>query len=88
MTKIINFNKVEEQEEHTCETCELVDDLMETVLNAESHEELYETLFFYVDEAKKLGFQNALRLDIEHKVDVLNAINEEDECDCEDCLLD
>lgn len=87
MSKIINFNKEEIHEEHSCETCDLVDELMTAVLDSESHEDLYATLFFYVEEAKKLGFKDALKLDIEHKLNILDAVECED-CECDECHLE
>jgi hypothetical protein len=88
MSKIINFNKEEiHEEEHACETCDLVDELMVAVLDSESHEDLYATLFFFVEEAKKLAHKESLVLDIQHKLNILDAIECED-CECDECKLE
>lgn len=80
MADIIPFNNEPEEEQHQCETCDLVWEHMEYLFYAESEEQKFEILSELVHEAKKLGMKELLVTQIDSKIALLDHL---DGC-CED----
>jgi hypothetical protein len=82
MSKIIQF-KGNEEEQHSCPTCDLILEHMEYVLDAESPEQLFEALSELVHDAKDLGLKEYLIHELDAKAALLDHL--EYGCDCEEC---
>jgi hypothetical protein len=77
---VIQFEQVEQecQEDCDCVLCELIEDALECISLSEDgeEEELESQLAFFIHEAYRIGYQNALRDDIEMKIALVNQLNE------------
>jgi hypothetical protein len=82
MSKIVQFNKGNVEEESCCETCDLVREHMTYVIDAESPQELFDVLREFAEELKKLGLKEYLVKELDAKVELLDYL--EYGCDCED----
>lgn len=72
-------NEVEEME-CCCPRCEIIDEYTEMILDAKNEEEIRDFLEEMFDEVEDFGFANALKCDIDMKLDVLKDMGElEDE---------
>jgi len=80
MAKIIQFNS-ENEESHSCPTCDLILNYIEEIVNAETPEQLWESLEELVLDAKDLGVKEYLIHDIDSKVELLEYL--ENSCDCD-----
>lgn len=86
MAKIYEFNNNQDNTNETpevcdCPQCEIIDDYTALLLEAEDADELREFLSWAVEDAVKLGIKRALIADVEHKMSILNDM---EECCCED----
>jgi hypothetical protein len=70
-------------QEQVCPKCELLEQYKVLVSNVENAYELEHWLTELIDEAYKLGVRETTLADIEDKIALLDAID--DECDCDDC---
>jgi hypothetical protein len=86
MSKIIQF-KGNEEEQHSCPTCDLILEHMAYVMDAESTEELFDALSELVQDAKDLGLKEYLVHELNTKVALLDHLEYgccEEDCDCEE----
>lgn len=81
MAKVYKFQEDQETPEICCPQCELVEDYTELLLDAENPDEVKQFLSWAIEDAVKLGIKRALVADIDHKMSILNSI---EECCCED----
>lgn len=84
--KIVPFKGKDEQpeEQHSCETCDLVWEFMSYVAETETPEELFEVLSGLVNEGKILGQKELLIAQVNQNLNMLDQLDGFD-CDCEDC---
>lgn len=80
MGEVFNFNN--EEECCKCETCDLIDEFFEYAISSDTPEELREILTGLVNEAKVIGYKDAIKADLNLKMKVLNNL---EGCDCEIC---
>jgi hypothetical protein len=83
MSKIIEFKGKEEQEQHSCDVCDLAYEYLEYCIDAESPEELFEILSDLINEAKVLGMKQLLINQVNQSMELLDELH--GVCDCEDC---
>jgi hypothetical protein len=83
MSKIIQF-KGQDEEQHSCPTCDLVWSYLGEVIDSESPEELFEALSGLVSEAKDLGLKEYLVAELDAKAELLDIL-EGNCCDCDEC---
>jgi hypothetical protein len=86
MSKIVQFNKGNDEEENCCETCDLVREHMTYVMDYESPEELFVILREFAEEAKKLALMEYLIAELDAKVKLLDHLEYgcDEDCDCEE----
>jgi hypothetical protein len=69
--------------EHVCPKCELLEQYKVLIANVEDEHELERWISELIDEAYKLGVRETTLADIDAKIDLLDTLD--DECDCDDC---
>ena len=83
MAEIFKFQKGEE----CCSTCQLVEEYFTYIMEADTADEVYELLHELVSHVQydsyKEGYRDALVHDVESKLNYLQEIDQE--CDCEKC---
>lgn len=79
---VIPFNN--EEPEHHCETCDLVNEFAMYLKDAESHDEFMEIVIDLVNEAKTLGQKELLIAQVNNNIRILDCLHGlcEDDCDC------
>lgn len=81
---LIRYKQNELQEDnHSCPDCDLVLDYFNSVTKADSQEELFAVLSGLVQDAKKMGFKDAIEMYLFNSMNILDQLD--DECDCEGC---
>ena len=88
MSKVFNFQEDQEQvqEEHTCETCELIEDAFDYIFNiAENRNEVISYLVDAFYNAQEIGYKNAMKEIVSygvHSIQELECCCCEEDCDC------
>lgn len=77
MAEIFKFQKEDETDEGCCEVCQVTDEYLEIALECESPEELRGVLRGLYEDAHLDGFKNALRNDVNMKINILDNIDNE-----------
>lgn len=88
MSNIYKFNK--EEQEHSCPTCDLVEEYFSYAIEADSKSELYNIIEAVVQEAKELGMKDVLSQRITSDFHLLKHLEgehcdiccEDEDCDC------
>jgi hypothetical protein len=70
-------------EVESCVTCDLVNEYIDLISEVESKLELEQYLFELVEDAQKIGIRQSLISDIHQKANMLDAM--ENECECDGC---
>lgn len=88
MSKVIQFNNQQSEEQHSCPMCDMIWEFMGYCKEAESEEELFEILSGLTEEAKALGQKELLVSQVNQSMELLDHIYGTCDCDCEYCCED
>lgn len=82
---VIPFNNEEEQDYCPCPSCDLINEFIPYVIDAESPQELFEVLNDFLHEAKTLGIKEILTRQINASINLIDSLDgccDDEECDC------
>jgi len=88
MSQIFNYNNPAQTEEieETCETCELLDEMFDFIFNmAENREEVISYLVDTFEDAKKIGYKNAMKEIAVYSIMSIDDVKNGCDCDIDEC---